>query len=328
LAAGEERTSIDVELEYVPVARIAGTVIGGGGGSSTAYVRLVSDSQETLAAQSGFRGITTSADGTFAFDSVPPGRYLLAARASSDGAMSPRYDAAKALWASTELVVDGQDILNIVLAPVPGITLEGRLAFQGQRPPPRLSEMRGMGLPLTSRTVPGSPMVVIAGDGRFSMYGMPAGTYWPDFAAGIHNPIGAWWLKSIVVEGREMLDAPLELRGSSTGATVTFADTASDLHGRVVLPDGAPATNNIVVVFPVERTGWFFNSRRIAAVPIDGAGRYTVRNLPAGDYLIVARPDLDQFEWFNPLTLDKLASTATKLTIRNDEALTVDIAVR
>ena len=328
LAAGEERTSIDVELEYVPVARIAGTVIGGGGGSSTAYVRLVSDSQETLAGQSGFRGITTGADGTFGFDSVPPGRYVLAARASSDGAMAPRYDAAKALWASTELVVDGQDILDIVLAPAPGITLEGRLVFQGQRPPPRLSDLRGMGLPLTSRTVPGSPMVVIPGDGRFIMYGMPAGTYWPDFAAGIRNPIGAWWLKSIVVEGREMLDAPLELRSSSTGATVTFADTASDLHGRVVLANGEPATNNIVVVFPVERTGWFFNSRRIAAVPIDGGGRYTVRNLPAGDYLIVARPDLDQFEWFNPLTLEKLAPSAAKVTIRNDEAVTFDIAVR
>ena len=325
---GEERAAIDVELEYVAVARIGGTVIGAGGASSPAYVRLVPDPQETLAGQSGFRGITTSPDGTFAFDNVPPGRYVLAARASSDGSTALRYDPAKALWASTDLVIDGQDILSIVLAPVQGITLEGRLVFQGQRAPPRLSEMRGMGLPLTSRVVPGSPMTVIAEDGRFSVYGVPAGTYWPDFQAGIRNPLGAWWLKSIAIEGREMLDAPLELRGSSTGATVTFGDAASDLRGRVVLPSGEPAANSTVVVFPVERTGWFFNSRRIAAVPVDGEGRYVVRNLPGGDYLIVARPDLDQFEWFNPLTLEKLAPAAAKLTIRNDEAVTFDIGVR
>ena len=328
VAPGEERTAIDVELEYVPVARIGGTIIGAGGAGAPAYVRLVPDPQETLAGQSGFRGVTTSPDGTFAFDNVPPGRYVLAARASSDGSMALRYDAASALWASTELVIDGQDILNVVLAPVPGITLEGQLVFQGQRAPPRLSELRGMGLPLTSRVVPGSPMAVIVGDGRFSVYGMPPGTYWPDFQAGIRNPLGAWWLKSITVEGREMLDAPLELRSSSKGATVTFADTASDLRGRVAAAAGEPATNCTVVVFPVDRTGWFFNSRRIAAVPVDGEGRYVVRNLPGGDYLIVARPDLDQFEWFNPLTLEKLASAAAKLRIRNDEAVTFDIAVR
>lgn len=328
VSPGEERTAIDVELEYVPVARIAGTVIGAGGASSPAYVRLVPDPQETLAGQTGFRNITTSPDGTFAFDNVPPGRYVLAARASSDGSTALRYDAARALWASTELVIDGQDILNLTLSPQPGITLEGRLVFQGQRSPPRLSELRGMGLPLTSRTVPGSPMAVIDGDGRFAVYGMPAGTYWPDFQAGTRNPIGAWWLKSIAIEGREMLDAPLELRNSSTGATVMFADTASDLRGRAVLATGEPATNSTVVVFPVDRAGWFFNSRRIAAVPVDGEGRYVVRNLPAGDYLIVARADLEQLEWFNPLTLEKLTASATKLTIRNDEAVTLDIVVR
>ena len=328
VGAGEERSAIDVEIEYVPVARIAGTVIGAGGASSPAYVRLVPEPQETLAGQTGFRNITTGPDGTFAFDNVPPGRYVLAARASSDGSTALRYDAARALWASTDLVIDGQDILNVVLAPVPGVTLEGRLVFQGQRPPPRLSELRGLGLPLTSRTVPGSPNMVIAGDGRFSVYGMPAGTYWPDFQAGIRTPLGAWWLKSIAIDGREMLDAPLELRSSSTGATVTFGNTASELRGRAVFATGEPATNCTIVVFPVERSGWFFNSRRIAAVPVDGAGRYGVMNLPAGDYLIVARADLDQFEWFNPLTLEKLAPAAAKLTIRNDEALTFDIAVR
>ena len=53
-----------------------------------------------------------------------------------------------------------------------------------------------------------------------------------------------------------------------------------------------------------------------------------VRNLPVGDYLIVAHANLNQLEWFNPVTLEKLAPSAAKLTIRNDEAVGFDITIR
>ena len=327
---GEERTGIDIEIDYVPVARISGTVVATSAGPAQGYVRLVADPHETVLGQGSFRGITTAADGTFAFDSVPPGRYILAARASSDGSMQLRYDAATSLWASTELIVDGRDINNIVLAPVPGITLEGRLVFEGlKRPPPRLSEFRGFGLPLSSRTsMGGSPQVFVREDGRFTVFGAAPGTYWFEFAAGIRTSIGSWWLKSVAIDGREALDAPLDLRAGGAAATVTFTDTASELRGRVTLATGEPAPHFTAVVFPVERSGWFFNSRRIAAAPADAQGRYGVRNLPPGDYLIAARNDLDQFEWFDPATLEKLAPSAAKLTIRGDEAVTFDVRVR
>ena len=328
LGPGEERSAIDFEVDYVPVARISGTVIAAAGGVR-AYVRLVPDPHETVVGQGAFRGITTAADGGFAFDSVPPGRYVLAARASSDGSMPLRYDASTSLWASTEILVDGQDISNVTLTPTPGITLEGRLVFQGKRPPPALAEFRMLGVPLSSRTSPGgNPVVMVTEDGRFSMFGTPPGIYWPDFTFGVRTPIGSWWLKSMVIDGRETLDAPLTLTTGITGATVTFADTASELRGRVAFATGEPAANCTVIVFPVERAGWFFNSRRIAAAPLDGQGRYVVRNLPAGDYLVVARADLDQFEWFNPATLEQLVASAAKLTIRGDEAVTFDITIR
>jgi hypothetical protein len=82
-----------------------------------------------------------------------------------------------------------------------------------------------------------------------------------------------------------------------------------------------------VVVFPVERRSWFFNSRRIAAVRPDLQGRYAVRNLPPGKYLIVARSDLDPLEWFDPGSLEKLAASAAALTIQDDGSIASDITM-
>jgi uncharacterized protein (DUF2141 family) len=326
LGIGEERSSVDIHVDYVPVARVAGTVVTSTGGGTRASVRLLPDSQETLIEDS-FRGTSTDAEGAFAFDHVPPGRYVVAVRASPDGSTQLRYDPTTSLWASTEIAVNGEDIANVVLTPVAGLTIEGRLVFEGQRSA-RLTEFRGMALPLSSRLSPGAqPFAEVAPDGRFSIRNVPAGLYQPEFTAGIRTPIGAWWLKSVVMEGREALDAPLEFRTSTNDAMVTFADIASELNGRVTDAVGQPAPNCVVVVFPVNNTSWFFNSRRIAAVPPDAQGRYVIRNLPAGDYLIVARRDLNQLEWFNPETLQQLVPTAARLKIGDNEQLTHDVRV-
>lgn len=329
LGPGEERGSVDFDVAYVPVARISGSVVGASGSGTRAYVRLIPDPTDALIDAAGFRGVTTEANGAFAFDSVPPGRYVLSVRASSDGAMPLRYDAATALWASTELVVGGQDITGVVLVPTPGVTLQGRILFEGKRSPPSLSGIRSFALPLSAATSPGgNPMAWIRDDGRFTLYGMPPGIYWPEYAVGIRISVGAWWLKSIAMEGRELLDAPLDLRASSEDVVVRFADSASQLTGRALFVSGSPATNAMVVVFSVDRRGWFFNSRRIAVASIDALGRYDVRNLPPGEYHVVASAALDPLEWFDPESLEKLAPSAAKVAIRGDEAVTHDITVR
>jgi len=328
LTAGEERTGTDFQIDYVPVARVAGSVVASTAGSTRAYVRLIPETDAALVDEHAYRGVTTEPNGAFAFEHVPPGRYVIAARASADGSMPLRYDPASALWASTEVVVDGREIPDIVLVPAPGLTLEGRIMFQGQRSPPRLADFHSIGLPLRSRLSPGGNAVVVVGaDGRFTIPSVPAGRYLLEFTPGIRAPIGAWWLKSIAIGGQEALDSPLDLRESIADVTVTFADTASELSGRVVDSSGDPASYCTVVVFPADRRSWFFNSRRIAAVRPDPQGRYSVRNLPAGDYLIVARTDLDPLEWFDPDVLEKLAGAAAAVTIETDASSTHDIKV-
>ena len=70
---------------------------------------------------------------------------------------------------------------------------------------------------------------------------------------GIRAPIGPWWLKSLVVSGRDVLDAPLDLRQSADDAVATFADTASELSGAVKDAQGNAAADHFVVVSSTDR---------------------------------------------------------------------------
>ena len=123
---------------------------------------------------------------------------------------------------------------------------------------------------------------------------------------GIRTPIGPWWLKSLVVNGRDILDAPLDLRQGADDAVATFTDRASELSGSVKDAQGRRAPTRSSSPFTTDRSAWFFNSRRVAGVRPDREGRYTIRNLPPGDYRVVATADLEQGEWFDPAVLDRL----------------------
>jgi hypothetical protein len=236
-------------------------------------------------------------------------------------------------WFSADVVVDGEDLT--ALAALTPIAIHGRVVFDGSRPPPDLSGMKlpnlGAALTLGNFQLP-LPRIDLEPGGRFVMSGVVPGVYKLGATSsralqGIRTSIGPWWLKSIVIDGRDILDAPLELRQSTDDAVVTFADQASEISGAVRDASGA-ASDVFVVAFPTDRSAWFFNSRRIAAVRPDPQGRYSVRNLPPGTYHVVATADLEQGEWFEAATLDRLIALTGSITITGPEKYSIDLVRR
>jgi hypothetical protein len=140
--------------------------------------------------------------------------------------------------------------------------------------------------------------------------------------------VGSWWLQSIVSGDRDLLDTPLDLRQSLSDVVITFADRASELSGVVTDANGAPTNEAWVIAFPTNRSAWFFNSRRLVAVRPDREGRYTIRNLPPGEYRAIAARDIEQGEWFDPTVLDRLLPQARPLTIAGADSLTVNLKLQ
>lgn len=234
-------------------------------------------------------------------------------------------------FATADVVVEGEDV-DVALSTQTALSISGRIVFETDRAaPPALPAQLRVSPSTFAVAASGGwslPQLAIEG-GRFRMDGIVPGVYRQVANdQGVRVPVGTWWLKSLIVAGREVLDAPLELRQSDDSAVATFTDRASTVTG-VVKDEAARVSSDVwVVAFATDRSGWFTNSRRVASVKPGADGRYTIRNLPPGEYRIAAVPGLAQGEWFDPAVLERLLPAATPLRIAGTESQTIDLTWR
>jgi hypothetical protein len=330
--AGEERSGIDIQVQYVPLARIGGIAAVGAGWTPA---RLTMVRVDEVPGFEPVRSARADADGRFTIDGVPPGRYRLMAGSVPASPLttsgSPLIVSRDLLTASADISVNGEDVESVSLSLHPALTVSGRLAFEGGRAVQDIGPRR-VPMPMSldlANAGQAFPVLELESGGTFTVSGIVPGPYrLLGNLQGVRTPIGAWWLKSLVVGGRDALDAPLDLRQSADDAVATLADTASEVSGVVKDAQGNAVTDHFVVAASTDRSTWFFNSRRVVGVRPDLQGRYAIRNLPPGEYRIVAAADLEPGEWFDPAVLQRLLPAAEPFTIAGVEKQTRDLVIR
>jgi uncharacterized protein (DUF2141 family) len=351
VAAGEERSGVDIPLIPVRAARIEGTLITGDIPPTRIRPTLtvIGPSQPTFVtpALSG-----PQADGTFAFTGVTPGRYVLVARTGPGAMMSfpaggggtTNNPDVPSLFAMQELSVDGTDIKGIALALRPAVSISGRVAFDktSLTPPETLTTLR-VGLtvapgatsitPVADSPTAGTvapPNTSVQPDASFKFTGVMPGTYlFNSSVPGAMGPTG-WWLRSVIVNGRDVLDHPLEVDPAITeitGVVLTFSDRHSELTGTLTTAAGQPASEFVVVVFSADRSHWRPQARRVKTTRPSSDGSFSVIDLPAGDYLIAALTDIEPDEWQQPAFLEALVPAAVKITIADGQKVRQDLRI-
>jgi hypothetical protein len=319
LAPGEERGGLDIQLQVAATASVSGTVFGESPGGIQVTITTANVRGDAMTGDRFTRSLPVGNTGEFTFTGVPPGIYEVSARSLVIDLRERGYSGGRSAFATTTLSVDGEDVTDVSLALQPGFAISGRLVFDGahQPDPALLPALRGS-VPLLSAGGGRGHMTPLQflEDGRFVAHAIVPGAYRPSpTLQGIRTPIGGWWLQSILLGGRELLDAPLELTGASNDAVVTLADRASELSGTVSDAGGEPLANQFVIVFSVDPAHWFPLSRRIAAIQLPGTGRYAVRNLPPGEYFVAVDDDVEPGEWFEAGYLGRAAGRAERVTL-------------
>ena len=342
LGAGQEVLGLDIPLIRMTNAVVEGSLTRHDGGPAAgAEVQLEPVFRSGLFAAERPDPIRTTAgpDGHFRFAKVPPGEYSLVARAAADpappvrpsgvvtpGGREPR------LWAAHQVAIRGTDVLGLAMTLVPPFTLTGRVVFDGDLTiPESLSQVRislfpaGMlngreSAPVRSLAFPFP--VGVKDDSSFELPNIVPGTY-EFYAAGAAVDNSGWWVRSAILDGRDLLDGYVDITPATTldGLIVTFTDRRTELSGTLQTAAGGPASDVFVIAYAQNREYWSPHTRRVQAVRPDVDGHYVIRGLPPGEYYLAAVTDVDEDDWRHATFLELLVPGSLRLALGEGETL-------
>ena len=338
LAPAEEKGGVNIALDAVPTARVdAVPTFPENGNRQSVQIYLV-PKQTTMVGAGGMSTGRRDAEGRIIFDGVTPGTYTLIARAAVAGAVrmpapAPAGGRGAAsplpltLYATADVTVDGRDLV-VPLDLQPGMTVSGRVTFANPDRAPKDAAVRVALTSTKSGPALGVPSVATDATGAFQFEGVPTGRYRIDYSA--TPSFDTWSLVSATLKGREMLDAPLEIRAGENVSDLVlhFTDKPSELAGRLQTSSGQPATSYSIIVFSAAREFWTPMSRRIRSLRPATDGGFSVRGLPAGDYYIAALTDVEPGEWYDPAFLAPLVATSAKVAIRDGAKTVQDLMIK
>jgi protocatechuate 3,4-dioxygenase beta subunit len=338
VAAGEERTGIDIQLALTPVARIGGTIIAPGGTPLRNLQTMLVNADDTLSDLERQGGNVTP-DGHFFFQNVAPGRYTITVRSMQMGPSPPPGGAAARppedppLWGSAEVVVAGQDVSDVVIELQRGITVSGQLAVQPTTltPPADLSGAQ-VSLFLFAPDQNGfmfmgpPPQGKVDASGKFTISHVMPGRY--RFSASISGQ--GWVLDSVTAGAQDVLDFPLEVKAGRdvSGVTVTFGDRVTELSGTVADSKGQPATEQTLLLYTTDQRFWTPQSRRIRIARAGDDGHYVFRNVPPGEYRLTTLVDPEAGTWYDRELLEQLDSTSVRIVLAEGEKKVEHVKIR
>src|SRR3954451_1480469 len=315
----EEVLDINFNMQLVHVSRITGHVVNPDGTAVTSgNVNLGIDVAGARGNQIGMNyGGRIQWDGGFTIANVPPGRYTL--RARGDDSETPQY-------AAQPVTITGEDLSDLTVVLAPGATITGAVTFvgaPGASPDP--SQFRITAPAVDQSNVGAQPNARVGKDGAFELSGVPAGSHLIRSAGNARGFI----LKSVTVNGRDVTDTPVTLRGGETLANVTvvFTDQQNEINGTVTNEQGTALPDYTVLAFSTDPSLWRPLSRQIMTARPDQTGKYRIRGLPRGDYYLVAVDPAEQGEWFEAAYLDEHRAGAQHLTLGDADVKTQNFKI-
>jgi hypothetical protein len=259
------------------------------------------------------------------------------------------------------VTIGGEPAANVVINAGYGGTISGRIVFDGDAQP--AAPQRITISAATRRTFP--PRMNDSGDEcrTFKTNAVNADmTFTLENVRGSCvltvgvGDAGGWRARSAMYRGADLLDRPIELWGNQQvrDVQIVLTNKRTDLSADVTDDQGAPTQDYLLVAFSTEKERWplqrYLTYTASSAPPQSssaapssapsataGFGAVSAINaairgrsggmsaLPAGDYYVVAIDDATFEDIHDPVFLDQLVPSATRVTLREGEPQKVQL---
>ncbi len=328
LGVGQEQSNVSFGLLLTRLVRVSGRVVDSRGQPATrgAVMLLPADTLRTGVGGINAGSVAVLGDGTFLLPGIAPGSYLLFVRPGGGG--GGRGFAAgigDGEFARLPITVGLDDVRDLFVATAPGAVARGVVTTdQGQPLPAQGRQVGIMAIGADPTSPVGATPARIAADGSFELRGLSEAR-----VIRVNAPAD-WYLKSVLYDGVDVTDTPIDfVPGTTTSSLrVVLTESTTELSGTVIDGRGDPVLDAAVVVFASDESAWTFQSRFVQTARPDQDGRYRIRNLPPRtDYRIVAVQGLEDGQAGDPDYLRTLIDAADRLTLNEGEAKTVDVRV-
>ncbi|MCM3879784.1 MAG: carboxypeptidase-like regulatory domain-containing protein [Vicinamibacterales bacterium] len=330
VALGQELGSVMFSLVPARLARVSGNVLSSSGRPLGGAVVVMRPATGGAVGPFNIGGANqVGADGSFTLNNVPPGDYTL------DVQQRPRdlqtMAGGELEFASIPLSVSGEDIKGLTILTTPGISISGRVAFEGQKS----QTISTRGVQVMVAPVSGQQSIMgmagralgggrVGDDGTFELRGVLG----PQIIRVSGIPAG-WALKSIALNGQDITDSGYDFKpgNSVTGVVVTLTDRVTDLSGSVRDVKGLAVKDYVLVVFPTDSRLLGGQSRYVRTARPNQEGTFNLKGLPPGQYLASAIESLENGAQNDPAVLNQLRPRARSFSLGEGQALslTVDI---
>jgi protocatechuate 3,4-dioxygenase beta subunit len=326
VAVGQEQSSVIFSLIATRLVRVTGAVLTSQGTPATEGTVILSPAAGRLAAPLGMSTFSGGIDraGQFRVTNVPPGRYVAQTRTSRGRGNA----AAVGEFGRQEITVGGQDLDGVVLMAAPAARVTGSVASDAGA----TAALRPQQVSIGARALSFDPIGPAAGtnarindDWTFELNGL-----FEPRVLRVNAPQG-WMLKSVLLNGEDITDIPLDAAPGQTvsGVQVVLTDRVTEVNGRISDARNAAVTDATVVIFAADEGKWVYQSRFISAARPDQDGRFTIRGLPPYDnYLAVAVQGLEDGQAGDPDFLAKVRESGTRVSLKEGESRTLNLQVR
>jgi hypothetical protein len=315
LAGGEQ--SIQIVLRDQRAASVSGTVRHADGTPGVG-LRLGLTTSNGLSYAGRYGGVVAR-DGSFTFTGVAPGTYTVEAYAmpAMPGVAAIAPPITRPLeQGSVRVTVGAEDVRDLSIVTSAGASVSGTVVFE--RP------FTGQSFQLIANPAEAGITAVrpvseqIGPDGQFTL-------------SGVHDRSrlavvnASWMVKSLIVDGREFGEEPLELGGRTrlTGVRVVVTDRWPEVSGQIVDDRKRPVGDHALVVLRLDGAA-LPPAARIVTFRSDAEGGF-VRQLRPGSYVAGVVPELEPGEHFAPDFQDRLRQYGRRFSLDDGEVLRLEL---